>query len=200
MKVSLDLRPRAVVAEQKKQLNPGRLFVVLFMLSFFIVGTAVLVRGGLLYRALNSSVAHLEDTLAVQRAQNVRLGNELKRLSEEEALHVSALKLLQDELPALEFLQALESSLPLGVWIQNVSMLPGRATLQGRAYKEDDVVEFGKGLLDAAVVVAVDFPVTSRVTKDGQSLVDFSLACSLNNFETANLRPMHTVEEVGRSD
>ena len=168
MRVSLDLRPREVVAAQKKQLNVGRLLIVLFMVTFFLIGSVTIARTGHLFRSLKSSVTFLEDSLAVLRAQNARLANELVRLSEEEAIYVSALKLLQDELPALELIQALESSLPLGVWIQNISILPGRATLQGKAYKEDDVVEFGKGLLEATVGKAGDFPVTSRATTGGQ--------------------------------
>ncbi|MFA7622102.1 MAG: PilN domain-containing protein [Aminobacteriaceae bacterium] len=197
MKVSLDLRPRAVVAAQKKQLNVARLFLVLFLVTFFLIGTATLVRAGFLFRSLKSSVRDIRNELQTQETSELRLNNELKRLAEEEALYVSALKILRDELPGLEFLQSLENSLPLGVWIQNISVLPGRATLQGRAYKEDDVVEFGKGLLDEPVVAAVDFPVTSRVAKDGQSLVDFSLACSLRDFEASNPVPATPVTIEG---
>ncbi|NCC58757.1 MAG: hypothetical protein EOM17_14190 [Synergistales bacterium] len=182
MKVSLDLRPRALVESQKKRLNVARLFMTLFLLSFMLLGISTLLWGFWNYISLRDRVAFLEDTLSIQRAQNARLANELKRLSDEEKVFVSALKLLQDELPALEFLKGMESSLPRGVWIRNFSLVPGKISIQGSSYNEDDVVEFGKGLLDTPVVAAVDFPVTTRVVRDGQSLVDFSLVCSLRDF------------------
>ena len=182
MKVLLDLRPRALIESQKKRFNFARLFMTLFLLSFMLVGGTTLFWAFWNFRSLKDRVSFLEDTLMIQRAQNARLANEIRRLSEEEAVYVSALKLLQDELPALEFLQGMEASLPPGVWIRSVSLVPGKASFQGSAYKEDDVVEFGKGLLDAPVVAAVDFPVTTRVVREGQSLVDFTLACSLRDF------------------
>lgn len=184
MKVVLDLRPRALVALQKKRFNLARLLMTLFLLSFLFVGGATLFLAFWNYRSLKDRVASLEESLVFQRAQNARLGNELRRLTEEEAVYVSALKLLQDELPALEFMKALEASLPGGVWMRSVTLVPGKATLLGSAYVENDVVEFGKGLLDSSVVATVDFPVTTRVVRDGQSLVDFTLACSLRDFSS----------------
>ena len=198
MKVSLDLRPRALVESQKKRLNVSRLFMTLFLLSFLLIGGSTLFWAFWNYRSLVDRVAFLEDTLSIQRAQNARLANELRRLGEEEAVYVAALKLLQDELPALEFLQAMETSLPPGVWVRTLSIVPGKVSLHGSAYKEDDVVEFGKGLLDAPVVAAVDFPVTTRVVRDGQSLVDYTLACSLRNF-AATIPPAVPVEKEAES-
>jgi len=198
MKVLLDLRPRALVESQKKRLNVSRLVMTLLFLTFFLIGGSTIVRAFWNYLSLVDRVAFLEDTLAIKSKQNERLANELSRLAEEEAVYVSALKLLQDELPALEFLQAMETSLPPGVWVRTLSIVPGKVSLQGSAYKEDDVVEFGKGLLDAPVVAAVDFPVTTRVVRDGQSLVDYTLACSLRNF-AATIPPAVPVEKEAES-
>ena len=199
MKVALDLRPRSLIEQGKKRINFAGLLMTLLLLSFLLIGGATLGRSFLLFRSLQEGVAFLEETLLVQRAQNARLAGELARLAEEEAMYVSALKLLQDELPALEFLQAMEGALPLGVWVKTASMLPGKVSLQGSAFKEDDVVEFGKGLLDSPLVAAVDFPVTSRVVKDGQSLVDFSLACSIRDF-ASTIPPAEPVPSTGEAD
>ena len=193
MKVLLDLRPRALIESQKKRVNFARLLMTLFLLSFFLVGGSTLFWAFWNFSSLQDRVSFLEDTLSIQRAQNARLANELTRLSEEEAVYVSALRLLQDELPALEFLKALEISLPRGVWVRSVSVIPGKASLQGSAYQENDVVEFGKNLLDEQVVATVDFPVTTRTVRDGQSLVDFTFACSLRDF--ASTLPPATIAE-----
>ncbi|NCC59094.1 MAG: hypothetical protein EOM17_15980, partial [Synergistales bacterium] len=88
MKVSLDLRPRALVAAQKKRLNVARLFMTLFLLSFMLLGFSTLLWGFWNYTSLQRRVAFLEDTLSIQRAQNARLANELKRLSDEEKVFV----------------------------------------------------------------------------------------------------------------
>lgn len=182
MKVILDLRPLALVESQKQKLNIPRLLLVLFFAAFFLVGGTTLVMAFMRFRMLRTEVARLQDTLVVQNAQNDRMETELQRLSETEELYVSALTLLQEELPALEFLNALEKALPYGVWMKSVSIVPGRASLQGNAFNENDVVEFAKGLLDASIVVTVDFPVTTRVVLNNESLVAFTLSCRLRDF------------------
>jgi Tfp pilus assembly protein PilN len=201
MKIALDLRPRSLVESQRKKrsFSFARFFLVLFFLAFLFVGGTTLFLSFMNYRSLDARIAGLEEELALKRAQSARLANELKRLAGIEATHVSALKMLQEEVPALEFLQAMEGALPLGVWMRSVSVVPGRATLQGTAFHENDVVEFAKGLLDVDVVATVDFPTTTRVQRENQSLVDFSLSCRLRDFAAAVAPAVSEVRKEGET-
>ena len=174
MKVKLDLRPRSLVESRRRKVNAARVLLVALFLAFVLVGGVTFGLSYLKVRGMGAQVA-------IQQAQNLKMSNEIKRLAGVEAVYVSALKLLQEELPALEFLNSIETSLPMGVWISSVSVTPGKANIKGNAYVENDVVEFAKGLLEAGVVSAVDFPVTTRVVKNQESMVDFTLSCQLRD-------------------
>jgi cell division protein FtsL len=181
MKVKLDLRPRALVAARKKKVNAARVLMVALFLAFVLVGGVTFAMALMKVKGMNAEIAMLNDQVAIQQAQNLKMSNEIKRLAGVEAVYVSALNLLQEELPALEFLNSIETSLPLGVWVSSVSISPGKAIIKGNSYVEHDVVEFAKGLLDKGVAERVDFPVTTRITKESESLVDFTLSCVLKD-------------------
>ncbi len=184
MKVKLDLRPRSMVAARKKKVNAARVLMVALFLAFFLVGGVTLAMSFMKVSGMNAEITMLNDQVAMQQAQNLKMSNEIKRLAAVEAVYVSALNLLHEELPALEFLNSIETSLPLGVWVSSVSIAPGKAVIKGNSYVEHDVVEFAKGLLDAGVAATVDFPVTTRITKDNESMVDFTLSCILRDLST----------------
>ena len=184
MKVKLDLRPRYLLESSRKKLNAARVLLVSLLLAFFLVGGTTLGLSFMKVRSMESELTMVSDQVAIQKAQNKKMANEIKRLSDVEAVYVSALKLLEDEIPALEFVNAVEKSLPLGVWLESMTILPGKATLKGKSWVEGDVVEFAKGLLDSGVVVTVDFPVTTRVEMDKESMVDFTLSCLLRDIAT----------------
>ena len=181
MKVKLDLRPRSLVEAGGKRVNAKRVLLVILFIAFVMVGGVTFALTFLKVGGMRSDVSMLNDQVAIQQAKNAKMAVEIKRLAEVEAMYVSALKLLQEELPALEFMNSIETSLPLGVWVSAVTMAPGRATIRGSSYTEGDVVEFAKGLLQGGVAATVDFPVTTRVTRNNESLVDFTLSCMIRD-------------------
>ncbi|HCL79894.1 MAG TPA: hypothetical protein DIC53_08005, partial [Synergistaceae bacterium] len=198
MKVKLDLRPRSLVEKQSKKVNIARILIVALFVAFLMVAGATFALSFMKVRGMDAEIAMLNDQVALQKAQSLKLGNEIKRLGETEKMYLDALALLQEELPALEFLESVERSLPEGVWLASLAMdagrvtaekgkqpVPGKATIRGGAYVENDVVHFAKGLQDAPVVSAVDFPVTSRVEREDEpvAIVDFTLSCTLRNME-----------------
>jgi cell division protein FtsL len=124
MKVKLDLRPRSMVEARKKKVNAARVLMVTFFLAFVLVGGVTLGMAFMKAKSMNAEIAMLSDQVAMQQAQNLKMTNEIKRLAGVEAIYVSALNLLHEELPALEFLNSIETSLPLGVWISSVSITP----------------------------------------------------------------------------
>ena len=184
MKVKLDLRPRYLLEANREKINAARLLLTSLLLAFILVGGTTLTLTFLKVRSMNADAAMFTDQLAIQKTQNEKMSQEIQRLSDIEALYTSALQLLDDELPALEVVNAVEAALPPGVWLESLTILPGKATLKGKSWVEGDVVEFAKGLLDSGVVVTVDFPVTTRVEMDKESMVDFTLSCLLRDIAT----------------
>ncbi len=181
MKVKLDLRPRYLLESSRKKLNAARVLLLSLFLAFLLVGGTTLGLSFMKVRSMQSEAAMVSDQVSIQKTQNKKMALEITRLSDIEKVYDSALKLLDDELPALEFVNAVETSLPLGVWLESITILPGKATLKGKSWVESDVVEFAKGLLDSGVVATVDFPVTTRIEKDKESMVDFTLSCLLRD-------------------
>lgn len=196
MRVQLDLRPRHVVEAQSRRLNLARVLLSVLFVAFLLVTGSTLVLSFLKVRGMDAEITMLKDQVTLQKAQTLKMGNEIKRLAGEENMYASALSLLHEDLPALEFLESVEKFLPEGVWLTSLTMSPGslsvekgkpavpdRVTLRGGAYVENDVVEFAKGLQGSWVVLAVDFPVTSRVEKkeESDSIVDFTLSCTLRD-------------------
>ena len=182
MKIKLDLRPQSYAETVSKGVDFPRIFATILVLSFFVVSLASFSYGFYLFRDLTKQRLALQHRIETLQLQNVKLGKELKRLQEKETNYRSALDLIEKELPSLEFLASLEKALPESVWLEKVSISKGKVNLSGKAFTENDVVDFGRALLESPIVRSVGFPVTNRVEKDGQSVVSFALSVELGEF------------------
>jgi Tfp pilus assembly protein PilN len=180
MSVRFDLRPEKYRGKAQKR-QTGRsalLFIVLFVASFGLsVGNALF--GYFRLDSLRNEAASVSERMFSLERQAKELDRELQRLQQQEQLHAKVLSMVREDIPSLEFLVALEASLPGTVWVDRISIHPGRAEVEGYAYSEGDVVVFGNALSRATVVREVSLPVTNGVVRDGRRLVRFSLSCSL---------------------
>jgi len=175
MKVKLDLRPAYYKEIAEKKVDWARIVASVLVLSFLLVSGFTFGYGLVVSRSLKSERISLQNRIERLQTQNVSLGKELDRLKAVEEDYRSALGILQQELPSLEFLAVLENALPRTVWLETASVQKGRVAMSGNAFTENDVVDFGRSLMEAPVVRAVGFPVTSRVTREGESLIRFNL-------------------------
>jgi hypothetical protein len=64
----------------------------------------------------------------------------------------------------------------------------GKVSMTGNAFTENDVVDLGRSLMEADVVAAVGFPVTSRVTREGESVIRFSLDVQIKDLMELHAR------------
>ncbi len=175
MRVKLDLRPAHYVETAQKRIDWARIVASVLVLSFLLVAGFTFGYGLVVSRAMKAERLALQDRIQQLQFQNVKLGKELDRLVAAEEDYRSALALLQQELPSLEFFTVLERALPPTVWLETASVNKGKVAMTGSAFTENDVVDFGRALMEADVVEAVGFPVTSRVTREGESIIRFSL-------------------------
>lgn len=183
MKIKLDLRPQSYAESVSRGVDLAKIVATVLVLSFLVVSLTSFGYGFFLSKDLKKQRLALQNRIEALQVQNIKLGKELKRLKEKEADYQSALSLIEKELPSIEFLASLEKALPASVWLEKISISKGKVDLSGKAFTENDVVSFGKALLDAPVVKAVGFPVTNRVEQDGQSVVTFSLSAFLGEFK-----------------
>ena len=159
----------------EKKVDWARIVASVLVFSFLLVSGFTFGYGLVVSRSLKSERISLQNRIERLQMQNVTLGKELDRLKTVEEDYRSALGILQQELPSLEFLAVLENALPRTVWLETASVQKGRVAISGNAFTENDVVDFGRSLMEAPVVRAVGFPVTSRITREGESVIRFDL-------------------------
>lgn len=181
MRIKLDLRPKEYIESRKTKVHFGRVIALSVLIIFFGVSSASFVYGFLLSRSLRAERVQLEGYIARMQEQGARMNSELKRLQAQVQDYSKALKLLQDELPAIEFFSVLEKALPLGVWLEKIDISAGKVSMAGLAFTENDVVSFGRSLSEATVIESVGFPVTSRVRQESGASIRYSLDCRIKN-------------------
>jgi Tfp pilus assembly protein PilN len=175
MTIKLDLRPAALRRETRKAVHVTRLVATILLVAFCIVSAVCILYGSVLAFRLREEKASLKLSIEELTAQDVRLTGELKRLQNESARFTENLALVKAELPALEFLNAVQGALPAASRMDSVEVNAGTAKLVGIAASEGEVVAFARKLGEAPLVTSVSFPVTS---KQG-NLIRFELTCSL---------------------
>ncbi|MFA0888864.1 MAG: PilN domain-containing protein [Synergistales bacterium] len=175
MTIKLDLRPASLKRESQKAVNATRLVAAVLLIAFCLVSTACILYGTALAFRLKEEKATLKMNIEELTTQDVRLTGELKRLQNESARFTENLALVKAELPALEFLNAVQGALPTATRMDSVEVADQTAKLIGIASSEGEVVAFARKLAEAPLVTSVSFPVTS---KQG-NLIRFELTCSL---------------------
>jgi Fimbrial assembly protein (PilN). len=180
MTIKLDLRPESLKRESKKAVNATRLVAAILLVAFCLVSLGSILYGTALAFRLKEEKASLKLSIEELTTQDVRLTGELKRLQNESAKFTENLALVNAELPALEFLNAIQGALPSSTRIDSVDMSKGSAKLVGIASSEGEVVAFARKLGEATLVSSVSFPVTS---KQG-NLIRFEVTCSLLDMDS----------------
>ena len=175
MTIKLDLRPAALKRESRKAVNATRLVAAVLLVAFCLVSLGSILYGTALAFRLKEEKATLQMSIEELTTQDVRLTGELKRLQNESAEFTENLALVQAEIPALEFLNAIQGALPTSTRMDSVEVTAGSAKLVGIASSEGEVVAFARKLGEATLVSSVSFPVTS---KQG-NLIRFELTCTL---------------------
>jgi len=175
MTIKLDLRPVSLKRESRKAVNATRLVAAILLVAFCLVSLGSILYGSILALRLKEEKASLRMSIDELTTQDVRLTGELKRLQNESAQYTENLALVRADLPALEFLNALQGALPSATRMDSVEVTAGSAKIVGVASSEGEVVAFARKLGEASLVSSVSFPVTS---KQG-NLIRFELTCSL---------------------
>jgi Tfp pilus assembly protein PilN len=187
-----DLRPEEYKNNKGKSAKGGKsrdLLGVLFVfLMILLVGASALSLGysWLRLREQQDLLQVHQESLQVLERQARALKTELTRLQEEEKEYQAILGLLKGELPSLEVLAALEGSLPARVWLTSLSISKNAVSMEGEAYSEADVVEFGNNLGEASIIRSVVVPKVGR-SRGNSKTVSFVLDCTLHDITEVTL-------------
>jgi len=93
---------------------------------------------------------------------------------------VAYLEFTREELPAVEFMKALEDALPQGLKISSLSVRPGNVLMVGSALSDAEIIALSSNL-DAMsyIVTKVDAPVTTKSALGARQISDFRLTCDI---------------------
>ena len=188
MKAQFDLRPSGMLAKERKQksFNLTRLIAVLLVLAFFASTGGYIVMMGMNSFRLQKAVQAKREAAAGLRRRKSDLEKQVTELKAKEKVFIDTLQIMQEDLPTIEVLNALETEMDdYGIAFTSLKFVFGRAAARGRE-KEPDVVELtGLVTLDTQVVdfserlrsagVFSDVLLTATTRDERTGLVSFTL-------------------------
>jgi hypothetical protein len=180
MQVVFDLRPPHLVALQSQRVDVSRvlsgvMFVVFLAFSFYNIGFTAFKY----FKVRQELSAATGEQMSVQAA-SAQLAAAIKEMQALKTKIVAYLEFTREELPAVEFMKALEDAIPSGLKVANVSVRPGNALMVGSALTGDEIIAFAANL-DAMkyIVTKVDSPVTTKSVLGTKQISDFRVTCDI---------------------
>ncbi len=182
MQVLFDLRPPHLVQSQETRVDPIRLLSVLFLVIFVLLSVFNIAYTTLQLGSVRSELARLRGEEARVSDNNNRLTSSIDSMRALRDRIKAYLAFTRQELPAVEFMAALEGAVPRGLKIENLEIRPGSALMRGSALTDQDIIDFG-ATLDGMrnIVRKVDAPVTTRGTLGERMISNFSMTCSVRS-------------------
>ena len=182
MKTQFDLRPADLMKKEskKRSFNLMRLLVSLLFLLFLCSAGFYLVTTAFSMLALKDSVEYKQSEVQRLEASRIALEAEIKRLQQTEKVFTDTLKIMQDDLPTLEFFEALEICAEPGMKISDVRYTAGKeplVILNAAADTDEQTTVFRIGLENSGVFSKVTMP-TSKLDEKTQK-VQFTLNLTL---------------------
>jgi cell division protein FtsL len=149
MKTQFDLRPAGMLEKERKQksFNLTRLIAFLLLFVYFATSIGYLVVMTMERFTLENEVNDKEGLVANLEMEKNGLQRQVNDLKAKEKVFADTLQIMQDDLPTIEVLKALEESMPeSGIGFNTLKFVIGRMTppargTRGPAVKAPDVVE-----------------------------------------------------------
>jgi hypothetical protein len=167
---------------QEQQVDLTRLLSVLLFVAFVGLSLFNIVHITIRLRDVRTDLASTEGEQLVISDQTERLGQriaEMRKLRDKVRAYI---EFTRQELPTVEFMAALEESVPDGVKISNLQIRPGSVTMRGSALTDQDISEFGARLNGRKdITTGVDAPVTTKTTLGSVMISDFSISCNIRS-------------------
>lgn len=165
---------------RERRIDPPRLlilslFVVFLLLSVYNIGHTVS-----RLRSARAEIACLKGEEARVVAMATRLGNTIASLKKAHDRTLDYLAFVRFDLPAVEFLAALEEAVAPGIKIAAVEMQPGSARMRGSALTEQDVRGFAARLEGMQYIVSkVEVPVVTKGAVGRRAVWNFAISCDI---------------------
>lgn len=189
MKVLFDLRPKHLVQIQETRVDPMRLLTVLLFAVFVLLSSFNI--GYMLYYMMNASA----ELSRMRNEEIIVLDNERRiaeSLASSRAFRDSIrtyIDFMDQDIPTVEFLSALEGASPAGLKITTVEMRPGGVMMKGTSLTDQDIIDFGADLGGIrGVVTKVDAPITTHGRLGSRMISEFTITCGIGSLSDVAAR------------
>ena len=180
MQVLFDLRPPHLIALQSQKVDLSRilsvvLFLVFILLSIYNIGFTTY-----RYFQVRQELSSARGEQASVRDMSAQLMATITRMQAMKTRLMAYLDFTREELPAVEFMKALEDAIPQGLKIANLDVRQGNALMVGSALSDNEIIAFAANL-DAMkyIITRVDAPVTNKSVLGSKQISDFRLTCDI---------------------
>jgi cell division protein FtsB len=163
---------------KKTAFNLTRLLASLLLL--FFVGSSVFYIGIMTLKmfSLREEIELKESQVSDLETGRRSLEAEINRLKAQEKVFADTLQIMQDDLPTLEVLNALETCMDYGMGLNSLRLATGQvAVVEATAVTEEQIIQLTDGLTGSGVFSAVTMPTSRRDDKTGR--VSFTLNLTL---------------------
>ena len=179
MRVQFDLRPAAMLERERKQTstNLTRVVAILLLMGFIVASSACVAFMMLQIWELQDTIEMLQFDVAGRDAARTALEAEVRRLRAREQTFVETLRIMQDDLPTLEVLYALETYMDFGMGLTSLRFSRGPVVagtsailvaLEATAVNEEQITTFLNDLQNSQVFSVVPMPQTTRDVATGR--------------------------------
>jgi len=191
MRVQFDLRPIDMVEKERKKtgFNLTRLVAILLILAFFISTIGYIGRTMLNIFTLRDEIETSERAVAALRAETTVLRGEVNNLVAREGVYANALRIMNEDLPTIEVLRALELDMDdYGIGLTTLRFITAATgnsvEVTGQVASDRQIIEFSERLRFAGVFSSVRLVSTSLNENTG--MVSFTLQM-----------PVYPIGEIG---
>jgi cell division protein FtsL len=181
MRVQFDLRPASLLEKERKRTSFNVIRIVAFVLLAVFLLTTVGYVGWMTTQMINlqSNIDDLLGNVENMEGERMALAAEINRLREQERTYANTLKIMQDDLPTLEVLNAFEENMAYGLGLNTFRFTnPAQgggtmAVLEATAATEEQITLLSDNLKACGVFSDVNMPTSRRDERTGR--VSFTL-------------------------
>lgn len=173
MVAKFDFRPERIINPPKPKTRKAFMLILSLFIAFAVFAGYASFMAAVESLSLQSSVFSLQDR--ADKLEGVRIGlvAEMGRLQKREEAYKLTLAVMNQELPAIEILNAIDRSIPEGITLSGITINAGSVSLSGTANTEEKIVQATRALLDSGVFKVAQVPVANRTANRG--VINFSL-------------------------
>jgi hypothetical protein len=169
-----------MIAFQSQKVDLARvlsvvLFLIFIMMSLYNIGFTTFK-----YIQTRQELISARGEQDQVRTASTTFTTKIRQMQELKTQIVAYLEFTREELPAVEFMKALEDALPQGLKISSLSVRPGNVLMVGSALTDTEIIELSSNLgAMNYIVTKVDAPVTTKSVLGTRPISDFRLTCDI---------------------